>query len=853
MKNRFFLVPLLISLAAFGDSRPGLARSWNPASPDLLDQLQAEGWTSVAPGVMQRPLGGNKVETLGFGADGLRFRLAELKAHLTFLRKEYSLHPSRALRQAIRAQRAEVLRTEAALRKADRNDRLESSHEGILAEGTDCPVNYDAVVDASPLTQGANANANASFDNDCGYTGEVYAHSIAQATAANNAVSSMTLSDPAPNTARIGSKVTASAASGVNGIKNCYSYAYASVTSYDAGEGISYSVSDENRLCSGAAAVRPFANDAPSNVALPASPPLDPNSAAIVTNLNSESWHDSLLYAYGVSVFDASAGTPRTIVCTGSTDPCALSQQPVPINASWKPSSSSSAQMSVVDYTKRKIYDFHGVTTNADGTVKINADGTVTAKYGGVTDLDGSGSPGVNGAKLSHLFGLVRVFEMERAATDPANAIQHALAFVSNYVCTNYRYPAGRSIGYASGAGCIPMGGRVFLDSTADCSTVTPAADKAACYALKKYGAYAVGTTDSAFSVMFENPTSGQPGGSTPDPYPGVGLSGDYDGMENIPWSKLKVAADCRCSPSDLATASGRAFSGKSPVNVTLPVSPSLDPNGAAMLANLNGGNYHGANLYQYGIPVFDSSVGTSRTIACTLSWGTCGLAGKSVPINPNWKPSSGNSREMTVIDYANRKVYDFYQVAVNADGTVKINTDGTVSTGWGAVSDLDGGGRAPGYHGDLSHLFGVVRVFEMARATSDPANAIPHALAFGSQYVCDTAYRFPATWENGSFAGTDCIPTGTRVFLDSSADCSTVSPAGEKAVCYALQKYGAYAVSHSGSAFSLQFETPTAGQPGGSGADPYPGAGFAGDYDNLSNIPWANLKVAKDCRCTPY
>ncbi|HKV11665.1 MAG TPA: hypothetical protein VJ725_26200 [Thermoanaerobaculia bacterium] len=832
MKKRSFLGSLLLCFAAFGDP------------------CQASEWISVSPGVMQRTLD-DKIETLGFGAEGLRFRLEGLEVHLAFLRQEYSLYPSRALRQAIRAQRAEVLRTEAALRKADGDGRLESSREAIRNEAGACPVDYDATADAFPLSQGVSANASSSFNNDCGYSGEVYAHAYARATAANNTVTTRTLSDPAPNTPRMGGNVTASASASADGVKDCYSYAYSSVINYDLE--IIYEVSDTNTQCSGAAAVRPFASDAPSNVTMPASPPLDPNSSAIVTNLNGESWHDAILYAHGVSVFDASAGTPRTIVCTGTPGPCDLSQQPVPINAAWKPSSGSTAKMSVVDYTKRKIYDFHGVVTNADGTVKINADGTVTAKYGGVTDLDGSGSPGVNGANLSHLFGLVRVFEMERAAADPANAIQHALAFVSNYVCTSYRYPAGRSNGYASGAGCIPMGGRIFLDSTADCSTVSPVGEKAICYALQKYGAYAIGTTDSAFSLEFENPTNGQPGGSAPDPYPGVGLSGDYYGIEHLPWSKLKVAADCRCSPSDLAAASGRPFSPKAPSNGTLPAYPSLDPDGAAMLANLNGGSYHGANLYSYGIPVFDASVGTSRSIVCTESWGTCPLAGKQVQINPSWKPSGGSNREMTVIDYAGRKVYDFYQVAVDADGTVKINADGTVSTGWGAVSDLDGSGRSPGHHADLSFLFGLVRVFEMERAASDPANAIPHALAFGSQFVCGDAYRFPAGWENGSFAGAGCVPAGTRVFLDSSADCSTVSPVGEKAICYALQKYGAYAVSHSGSAFTLQFEVPTAGQPGGSGADPYPGAGFTGDYDDLSSIPWAKLKVAKDCQCTPY
>jgi hypothetical protein len=182
--------------------------------------------------------------------------------------------------------------------------------------------------------------------------------------------------------------------------------------------------------------------------------------------------------------------------------------------------------------------------------VKINSDGTVTMRWGNVADLDGKGSPGVNGADLSHLFGLVRVFEMERAASDPANAIQHALAFVSNYVCsTTSRYPATKTNGYFSGAGCIPMGSRVFLDSTADCSTATPVGEKAICYALQKYGAYAVGTTSSAFSLEFEVPTAGQPGGSGADPYPGVGFTGDYYGMPNIPWSKLKVAKDCQCMP----------------------------------------------------------------------------------------------------------------------------------------------------------------------------------------------------------------------------------------------------------------------------------------------------------------
>src|SRR5688572_4609041 len=110
MKKRAFLNSLLLCLAVFAGAFPSLAETLSPRSADLLDQLEADGWQTVTPGVMQRTLDDNRIETLGFGADGLRFQLQELQAHLAFLRKEYSLHPSRSLRQAIRAQRREVLR-----------------------------------------------------------------------------------------------------------------------------------------------------------------------------------------------------------------------------------------------------------------------------------------------------------------------------------------------------------------------------------------------------------------------------------------------------------------------------------------------------------------------------------------------------------------------------------------------------------------------------------------------------------------------------------------------------------------------------------------------------------------------
>jgi hypothetical protein len=850
MNKRFSVLLLLLSLAILGVSRPGLAGSSSQVPSDLQDRLEKEGWQSVSPGVMQRTLD-TRTETLGFGAEGLRFQLIEMKAHLDFLRKELARQPSRELRAAFRAHRAATLRVQAAARKAEAPGGLESVQEGIRAEGADCPVDYDAVVDSFPLTQGVSASASSSFTNDCGYLGEVYAHAYAKATNAANQVATMTQSDPGPGAYRTGGTVTAEASAGVNGVKDCYSYSYAEVVNYDLG--ITYAVQDTDSRCSGTTGVRSFASDAPSNVALPASPPLDPNSAAIVANLNSGQ-HNATLYRYGKPAYDASAGTPRTIVCTESWGTCGVAMQPVPINAAWKPSAGSDGAMAVIDYVNRKIYDFYRVAKKADGTVMINADGTVTAGWGSVVDLDGyGGEAAVNGSGLSNMFGTIRVFEMERAAADPENAIQHALAFSTQYACASptFRYPATKSNGSSTAAACIPIGARVFLDSAADCSTVTPVGEKAICYALKKYGAYATNTGSGPMGVWFETPTGGLPGGSAADPYPGVGLTYDAIDMPSIPWSRLKVAADCRCSPSDLAQASGRAFAAKAASNVPLPASRSLDANSAAIVTNLTSTTHYAT--YGEGYPVYDASAGTPRTIVCTESWGTCGVALQPVPINPSWKPSPGYSRTLTVVDYTKRKVYDFYQVAVNADGTVKINADGTVTTGFGNVSDLDGRGQSRSVNGaGLSYLFGMVRNFEMARAATDPANAIQHALVFTSQYACGT-YRYPAAQSNGVYTGTGCIPVGSRVFLDSGADCSLMPTAGEKAICYALQKYGAYALGQSGATLGLKFEIVTDGQPGGSGPNAYPSAGFTGDYYALTNIPWSRLKVAKDCLCSPY
>jgi hypothetical protein len=246
MKKTFSFASILLCLAVLGDSRPGLAGSPGPIPADLLERLEQDGWKQIQPGVMQRESDDGTVETLGYGSDGLRFKLAEMKAQLVFLRKEYALRPSVELRQAIRAHRAEIQRTQTALKKPDTAGKLESASDALVA-GTSCTANYDATVSVLPHALGASAKADAYFENGCGYVGEVYAHAYAKATTAANEIATTTQSDPAPNTPRIGENVAASASASVNGVTDCYSYAYSSVTNYDLG--ITYSQSGTSSTC----------------------------------------------------------------------------------------------------------------------------------------------------------------------------------------------------------------------------------------------------------------------------------------------------------------------------------------------------------------------------------------------------------------------------------------------------------------------------------------------------------------------------------------------------------------------------------------------------------------------------
>ncbi len=281
-----------------------------------------------------------------------------------------------------------------------------------------------------------------------------------------------------------------------------------------------------------------------------------------------------------------------------------------------------------------------------------------------------------------------------------------------------------------------------------------------------------------------------------------------------------------RFSPSG-----GRPFSPSSPFNTLIPPAPALDPLGPDMVAHLSSGHHPGvANLYDYGVPIWDADASTPRhTIDCLRSWGQCGLEQEPVPI-PVGATATPVTKDgaMVVIDWSTRRSYEFYEAE---------NVDGAWRAGWGSVVSIDGtGAEGQAVGAGVSRLAGVVRTFEMAQGHID------HALVFSTDNACQGVYRYPATKTDGRSSRADCIPEGTRVQLDPAIDVDSLPglTPGERTVARALQRYGAYAIDNGGARMAFIFETPS-----GEG-DPYAAVGFGGDYYGMDRIPWGALRVLK-------
>lgn len=280
-----------------------------------------------------------------------------------------------------------------------------------------------------------------------------------------------------------------------------------------------------------AAVATPFAASSPFNVPIPQRPQLDPRSPAMVARVSRSGRMYANLVAYGIPIYTAKATTPRHQVrcdLEGTWGTCPLGRQPMPIPRRAQPNSGDDGVLTVLDPATNTVAEYWRARRSGDGWA---------ASFGAVNALGGSGWGGSStGAGASRLAGVIRVREIERGV------IPHALVLQSDNACaTTFRPPARKTDGASTRSDCLPEGARLQLDPSLDLDSMRlTKAERAVARAMQVYGGYLIDRSGTSLSVSFERAPDADAGspGST---YRAAGLRWDYDGLEGVPWERLRV------------------------------------------------------------------------------------------------------------------------------------------------------------------------------------------------------------------------------------------------------------------------------------------------------------------------
>ncbi len=264
-----------------------------------------------------------------------------------------------------------------------------------------------------------------------------------------------------------------------------------------------------------------------------------------------------------------------------------------------------------------------------------------------------------------------------------------------------------------------------------------------------------------------------------------------------------------------------RPFGPGSPFNRRLPADPRQAPHSQRMveaLAALSDGSgpadldifAHG----QGGDPVYWSRPNDPTfVIHCTKPWGRCPLEDRRIQIpagaepekDPGSPPSSGEAdRHMSIVDVADQRVYDLWQVHKNRMPA----SGGRLTISWGGVTSLRGNGvngTGDATAARFSNVDGRLREEELA------SGRIDHALFI--DIPCDGgSWVFPARAGGAPcHNGSDVPPMGSRLQLDyTTAEIEALRvPAWKKAILRAMSEYGMF-IGDTGatSLFSIERES---------------------------------------------
>ncbi|WP_199796558.1 hypothetical protein [Pseudonocardia dioxanivorans] len=267
---------------------------------------------------------------------------------------------------------------------------------------------------------------------------------------------------------------------------------------------------------------------------IPADPKLDPQSAKMAGAL---AGGDHILNTgeFGVTLVDPEdipADAPRSAVPLSEKawgpDPLAGITVPVPPDLPIPPG--SDGHVAIADASTNTVVNLWVTKKSGNG---------LKASWGAATPLDGDGRE-TNGSSTGA--GIARYAAVVRAQEIADHDIPHALFFSTNIVKPKeVRYPATKTDGsnMDGSSAPIPEGARVQLDPSVDVDAI-PGIGKgeaAIAKALQTYGAYVGDNGGARMAFIAEY----APGSTA---YEDAGLSGDFVGLKDIPWDKLRVLSD---------------------------------------------------------------------------------------------------------------------------------------------------------------------------------------------------------------------------------------------------------------------------------------------------------------------
>jgi hypothetical protein len=243
-----------------------------------------------------------------------------------------------------------------------------------------------------------------------------------------------------------------------------------------------------------------------------------------------------------------------------------------------------------------------------------------------------------------------------------------------------------------------------------------------------------------------------------------------------------------------------RFWSDDSYWNKKIPVNAPLHPNSAQMvnwLVNEDGhfGGHPTPNENAWTKPIWDAYKDTRKV---TVHKASGSVLFYNVPIASGWEPASDGDHSMGIIDWYNRKYYDFWHMYHNGDYW------------WadaGYIYDLDGSGIMPKGQWSVGgsstpFLAGAIRDEEIV------AGIINHPLMCCLATPKRNYHVYPpAATTDGKDTSTYAIPEGARIQLNPDWNLDSLGlTRTQKIILKAMQEYG-IVVKESGGAWALYFE----------------------------------------------